>query len=78
MAYVMGMAGSSGMLRRTLYEGSQFQVYTFIAIIGGSLVALGFIAFLVNLVATLGIRNVLSLVIPDRMLSKDQPAEGSA
>jgi len=78
MAYVMGMAGSEGMLRRTLYEGSQFQVYTLIAIIGGLLVALGLIAFLVNLVSTIGLRNVFSLIIPERMLSKDQPAEGSA
>jgi cytochrome c oxidase subunit 1 len=68
MAYAMGMAGSRGMLRRTFYEGGQFQGYTLVAIIGGVLIALGFLAFLVNLVGTLGLRNVLSLLVPEGWL----------
>jgi cytochrome c oxidase subunit 1 len=75
MAYAMGMAGARGMLRRTFYEGGQFQGYTLVAIIGGVLVSLGFLAFLVNLVGTLGLRNVLTLFLPERWLSrKPQPA----
>jgi heme/copper-type cytochrome/quinol oxidase subunit 1 len=66
------MAGSRGMLRRTFYEGGRFQGYTLVAIIGGSLVALGFLAFLVNLVGTLGLRNVFSLVLPQRWLAGQQ------
>ncbi len=73
MAYVMGMAGSRGMLRRTLYEApSPYQPYTVIAIVGGSLMALGFVAFLVNIIATLGWKNVFSLVVPDRWLERGQ------
>jgi heme/copper-type cytochrome/quinol oxidase subunit 1 len=74
MAYAMGMAGSRGMLRRTFYEGTTFQPYTLVAIIGGLLVAAGFLAFLVNLIGTLGLRNVLSLFIPGRWLGEQQPA----
>jgi heme/copper-type cytochrome/quinol oxidase subunit 1 len=78
MAYAMGMAGSRGMLRRTFYEGGQFQSYTLVAVIGGVLVSIGFLAFLVNLVGTLGLRNVLTLFVPDRWLERQQPAAAQA
>jgi len=78
MAYVMGMAGSRGMLRRTIYEGGQFQIYTLLAIVGGVVVSIGFLAFLVNLIGTLGLRNVLSLFIPERWLEGRQPAPAQA
>jgi cytochrome c oxidase subunit 1 len=78
MAYAMGMAGSRGMLRRTFYEGTIYQPYTLAAIVGGVLVALGFVAFLVNLVGTLGLRNVLSLFVPERWLAGRQPAPAQA
>ncbi|MGD8474345.1 MAG: cbb3-type cytochrome c oxidase subunit I [Anaerolineae bacterium] len=78
MAYAMGMAGSRGMLRRTLYEGGQFQGYTLVAIIGGVLVSLGFVAFLVNLVGTLGLRNVIGIIVPKRWLPEQQPAPAQA
>jgi cytochrome c oxidase subunit 1 len=66
MAYAMGMAGARGMLRRTFYEGGPFQPHTLVAIVGGVLASLGFLAFLANLVATLGLRNLLSLLVPER------------
>ncbi len=78
MAYAMGMAGAQGMLRRTLYEGGQFQGYTLVAIIGGVLVSLGFVAFLVNLVGTLGVRNVIGIIVPERWLPEQQPAPAQA
>jgi cytochrome c oxidase subunit 1 len=78
MAYAMGMAGSRGMLRRTFYEGGQFQTYTLVAILGGTLVAVGFLAFLINLVGTLGLRNVLSLFLPERWLDRRQAAPAQA
>ena len=78
MAYAMGMAGSQGMLRRTFYEGGQFQGYTLVAIIGGVLIAIGFLAFLVNLVGTLGLRNVLGLFVPERWLAGRQPVSAGA
>jgi heme/copper-type cytochrome/quinol oxidase subunit 1 len=78
MAYAMGMAGSRGMLRRTFYEGTTYQPYTLVAIIGGSLVALGFLAFLANLVGTLGLRNVLGIILPERWLGGQQAAPAQA
>jgi cytochrome c oxidase subunit 1 len=78
MAYAMGMAGSRGMLRRTFYEGGQFQSYTLVAIIGGVMISIGFLAFLVNLIGTLGLRNVLALFIPERWLERQQPAAAQA
>jgi cytochrome c oxidase subunit 1 len=78
MAYAMGMAGAQGMLRRTFYEGGVFQGYTLVAIIGGVLVSVGFLAFLANLVATLGLGNVLALFVPERWQKAQQPAPAQA
>ena len=78
MAYAMGMAGSKGMLRRTFYEGTAFQPYTLVAIIGGVLISIGFLAFLVNLIGTLGVTNVLALFVPERWLERRQPASAQA
>jgi cytochrome c oxidase subunit I len=64
MALVMGMAGTQGMLRRTLYPNGEFSTYTFLAIIFGCILFTGFIIFLANLVKTLGIKNVLLLLKP--------------
>ncbi len=75
MAYVMGMAGSQGMLRRTFYEGGEFSTNTLLAILGGVLVSVGFLAYLVNLVGTVGLRNVLSLFLPERWLGKPAAAQ---
>ena len=71
MAYAMGMAGSKGMLRRTFYEGSQFQPYTLVALIAGLVVTAGFVAFLVNLVNTIGLRNALGLFVPERWVGSE-------
>jgi len=70
MAYAMGMAGSKGMLRRTLYTGGEFTPYTLVAIIGGAILSIGFVLFLVNLVSTLGLKNVFSLIIPEKWQAK--------
>ena len=70
MTYSMGMAGSRGMLRRTLYHPpSPYQPYLAVALVGSLLMAVGFVAFLVNIVGTLGWMNVLSLVVPERWLT---------
>jgi len=78
MAYVMGMAGSEGMLRRTIYMNSEFSIYTLIAVISGVVLSFGLVAFLINLVNTLGLRSVLSLFIPERFLDRQKTAEASA
>jgi heme/copper-type cytochrome/quinol oxidase subunit 1 len=75
MTYFMGRAGALGMLRRTLYPvPNPYQPYMTIAIIGSILMALGFLAFLVNIISTLGLKAVLGLVLPARWLEK--PAAG--
>jgi cytochrome c oxidase subunit 1 len=45
MAYAMGMAGSEGMLRRTLYTGGEFTINTLVAFIGGTIAGIGFVLF---------------------------------
>lgn len=65
-AYAMGMAGSRGMLRRTLYEGGQFQANVGVAWIGGVLMGAGLVVFLINVIGTLGLGNVLGLFVPEK------------
>ncbi|MGB9723801.1 MAG: cbb3-type cytochrome c oxidase subunit I [Chloroflexia bacterium] len=69
MAYGLGMAGSRGMLRRTIYTGAElarYQPYLRVGVIGAVVMALGFLAFLLNLVGTLGWKNLLDLLRPER------------
>jgi cytochrome c oxidase subunit 1 len=72
MTMVMSRAGSLGMLRRTIYDTSQFSGYTALAIVGTLLIAAGFVVFLVNIIATLGLRNVAAVFLPENWL--DRPA----
>jgi cytochrome c oxidase subunit 1 len=72
MAYSMGMAGSKGMARRTLYESNQYQTYEMVAWLGGLGVAIGFLAFLINVIHTLGLTNVLGLFLPEKWLNRRQ------
>jgi len=78
MSYAMGMAGSDGMLRRTLYEGGEFTANTLVAFIGGTIAGIAFLIFLVNLVSTIGLKTVLSLVIPEGKGKKPEPVEAKA
>jgi cytochrome c oxidase subunit 1 len=75
-AYAMGMAGSQGMLRRTIYEAGQFQPYVAVALAGGLLMGAGLVLFLVNVIATLGLGEVIGLFVPDswRRQGKAAPA----
>ncbi len=67
MAYGMGMAGARGMLRRTLYTDGTYGPFLAVGLVGALLVGLGFLAFLVNIVNTVGWRNLVSLLLPDRV-----------
>ncbi len=74
MTYVMGMAGSQGMLRRMLYpQPNPYQPFLNVAWVGGILMAIGFLAFLVNIIATLGPKSILGLVVEQK-----RPAEATA
>ncbi len=70
MTTAMGTAGSQGMLRRMLYFGGEFHGFMVIAVIGALVAAAGFVAFMVNLVWTLGLPNILSLVLPESWVEK--------
>ncbi|MDE3090516.1 MAG: cbb3-type cytochrome c oxidase subunit I, partial [Chloroflexota bacterium] len=70
MAYAMGMAGIEGMLRRTIYTDTLYQPYMIVALIGALLMTIGFLAFLVNVLWTLGLPNTLGLIVPDKWLGK--------
>jgi cytochrome c oxidase subunit 1 len=77
-AYPMGMAGSQGMLRRTIYEGGQFQPYVAASWIGGALMGAGLLVFLVLVICTLGLGNVLGLFVPERWVERRRAAEAQA
>jgi cytochrome c oxidase subunit 1 len=71
MTYAMGMAGSAGMLRRTLYTNGLYQPYMIVAMFGAILMTAAFIMFLTNLLITLGWSNILALVKPGRRLEAE-------
>ncbi len=68
MGLSMGFAGVEGMLRRTLYPLGlgPFEPYMLAAIVGGSLMAIGFGAFLVAMVRAVGIKALLSVFLPQK------------
>ena len=67
MAYSMGWAGVLGMLRRMLYDvPNPYQSESTIALIGAIILSVGFVAFLVNVLITLGWKSLVSLVVPER------------
>ncbi len=77
-AYAMGMAGSQGMLRRTIYQTGEWEGYVAAALIGGAFMAIGLGLFLVNIIATLGPGEVIGLFIPDRFRRREKAAAVSA
>ncbi len=65
MAFSMGFAWRDGMLRRTLYPGVEtYLPYMNGATFFGAILALGFLAFLANLIQTYGLRTLIGLFIP--------------
>jgi len=76
MNYATGVAGLQGMLRRTLYPlPNMYEPHMAVALIGALLMTVGFLAFLINVIMTLGWVNVLSLIVPERWLA---PRAGQA
>ena len=77
-AYAMGMAGAQGMLRRTIYEGGQFRPYVAVSWLGGILMGAGLVVFLIQVIGTLGLGNVVGLFVPSRRQTGNRaaPAQG--
>jgi len=71
MGAFMGMAGLSGMLRRTLYVDGEFNTTMILAALSGTLIFVGFIAFFFNIVMSVGIKGVLGIFTAARIRTKD-------
>jgi len=59
-------------------QGGQFQPYVLVALVGGLLMAAGWLVFLYHLIATIGLKNVLGLFVPERWLARKQAASAPA
>jgi cytochrome c oxidase subunit 1 len=64
MGAFMGMAGLQGMLRRSLYIDGEFNIYMILAGICGTLLLIGFLAFFINIVMSVGLQGVLGIFRP--------------
>jgi cytochrome c oxidase subunit 1 len=71
MGAFMGMAGLSGMLRRTIYYEGEFELFMTLAAICGGMLMIALMAFLVNLVMTVGLKGAIGIFTP----SKGDPAD---
>ena len=69
MGLSMGLAGASGMLRRTLYpEGlGPFEPYMVAAFLGAVMMAAGFAIFLLNVLRTVGLRSLIGIFMPQKI-----------
>jgi cytochrome c oxidase subunit 1 len=61
MGAFMGMAGLQGMLRRTIYTDGEYLPYMVLAALSGSLLLFALLAFLYNIVMTLGLKGALGI-----------------
>lgn len=71
MGAFMGMAGLKGMLRRTIYYDGEYSLYMILAGICGSLLILAFIAFLYNIIMSVGIKGVIGIFMPAKLDTKE-------
>jgi len=71
MGAFMGMAGLSGMLRRTLYVNGEFNTFMVLAALAGSLLLFAFLVFFFNIVLGIGLRGVIGIFLPARTDTKD-------
>ena len=75
MGAFMGMEGLKGMLRRTLYFNGEFDLYMILAMFCGFLLLIGFIAFFINIVMSLGFKGVLQVFTPSKLDTKEVLAD---
>lgn len=75
MGAFMGMAGLKGMLRHTLYFNGEFDLYMILAMFCGFLLLIGFLAFFINIVMSLGLKGVLQVFTPSKLDTKEVLAD---
>ncbi|MCK6603066.1 MAG: cbb3-type cytochrome c oxidase subunit I [Bacteroidetes bacterium] len=61
MGAFMGMAGLNGMLRRAIYTNGEFNVYMILAGLCGAMLLAAFLAFLFNIVMSVGLNGAIGL-----------------
>jgi cytochrome c oxidase subunit 1 len=71
MGAFMGMAGLKGMLRRTIYYEGEYNIYMILAGLSGFLILLAFLAFLYNVIMTLGVNGLIGIFMPSKLKTKD-------
>jgi len=71
MGAFMGMAGLKGMLRRTLYYNGEYNLYMILAAICGALLLIGFLAFFINIVMSVGLKGVIGIFTPAKLETKE-------
>ncbi len=71
MGAFMGMAGMKGMLRRTIYYEGEYNLYMILAAICGTLMLLAFVAFLYNIIMSVGVKGVIGIFTPAKLDTKD-------
>jgi cytochrome c oxidase subunit 1 len=71
MGAFMGMAGLHGMLRRTLYINGEFMPYMVLAAISGALLLIAFLAFLYNVIMTVGVNGLLGIFKAPALKTED-------
>ena len=71
MGAFMGMAGLRGMLRRSIYLNSEFNVFMILAAISGTLLFLAFLAFFYNIVMSVGLKGVIGIFMPSKLKTTD-------
>jgi cytochrome c oxidase subunit 1 len=71
MGAFLGMAGLHGMLRRSLYINGEFMPYMVLAAISGALLFIAFVAFLYNVIMTVGINGLLGIFKAPTLKTED-------
>jgi cytochrome c oxidase subunit 1 len=71
MGAFMGMAGLNGMLRRSLYVNGEFNLLMILAALSGALILIGFLAFFINIVMSVGLKGVIGIFTPAKIKTRD-------
>jgi cytochrome c oxidase subunit 1 len=67
MGAFMGMAGLQGMLRRTIYYEDEYELFMILAGLCGGLLLLALLAFLLNIVMTVGLKGAIGIFLPSKL-----------
>jgi len=71
MGAFMGMAGLKGMLRRSIYSNGEFNIYMILAALCGTLLLIGFLVFIYNLVMSIGLKGAIGIFKPAKIKTQD-------